>query len=605
MNSPTRAHTFRLISPDTAQARGRLEVLFEVTIGDEGIATAGGFRIYPPITTPPHFWSMVRWSLGLATVQTAPEDADLECSLHRHDRGIYHETKAELVHVVNRGRELRPGETVRILLSDCRAQALAMEQSPFHIEFDSRGEGDSRYVSTASRPDACPQPMRDKMQRLRATPPAMVRVTGAQAERIVVVLPSRVAVGQGFWLALRAEDRYGNVAELPAGSIHLRPSAPGLSLPRAIPWDGGPLCTRFEAFGRVEAPGCYWIDVVQSPGGLQGTSGVVGTQLRTAVQFGDIHGHTYASDGLGTQEQYFAYARDVAFSELTVLTDHSLFDDKIIELTERFNEDDRFATLFGREWGDHRGHRNVYAATAADVAAIDGPNVLELAAGRDVLVIPHHTNASTKNYWRNCDLSYHDEQTQRLIEVSQNRGSFEVEQVGGPVVDGGYGSSVQAALARGMRLGFVGGSDTHRGTPSGPSHPLDPYYNTWNSISGLTGVLTDTLSRDAVFSAMKLRRTYCTTGPRIVAEYLVNGEPMGSVLPAAERVSIEGFIGGCAPITGLEIIRNGEPVFSLQPDARVVRFSYEDPAPQPAYYYVRAWQSDGHYVYLSPVWVGL
>lgn len=602
MNAENSKHSLHLVSPHIARARERCELVFEAQIGAEGIATSGGLRLYPPITTPPHYWSMVRWALGLATVEQVPDGAELECWIERHDRGIYHETKAELIHVANRGRQLVAGETFRIVLSDCRAQAIAMTAAPFHVEFDSAGAGDSYYVSTIQPREEMYGAPREKMARLRATPPATIEIIGAEPCRIALVAPSKPGADGSFWLAMRAEDKYGNVAQLPAGELRLSPSSPGPAIPEVLPWEGGELCQRLEGFGKVGEPGSYWIDV-EGPGGVRGTSNVITTEIATAVQFGDIHGHTSASDGLGTQEEYFQYARDIAFAELTSLTDHALFDDAIIELSERFNEPGRFVTLFGREWGDHRGHRNVYGVCADDVAAVDGRDVIELARGRDLLIIPHHTNAATKNYWGVCEFSYHDDELQRLIEVSQNRGSFEVEEIGGPVVDGNYGSSVQSALARGMKLGFVGGSDTHRGTPSGPSHPLDPYYNSWNRISGLSGILTDELTREAIFDAMKRRRTYCSTGPRIVAEYFLNGHPMGSILPATDRVSITGFIGGTAPIIGLDIVKNNETIYHIEPRERIVRFDCVDDEPGSSYYYVRAWQSDGHYIYLSPVWV--
>lgn len=597
-------HGIRLVSPQSVPARGRVEVVFEVTIGSGGIAAGGGLRLYPPITTPPHVWSMVRWDLGLATLEGIPDGAELECWIERHDRGMYHETQAELVHVANHDRPLAEDETFRVVLSDCRAQAFAMKASPFYAEFDSKGEGDACYVSTVLPPSEDPVGGRDKTARLKATKPATISVTGAKPHRIALMLPSKPADDGTFWLGVRAEDKYGNVASLPAGHIGLRPSAPGLRMPQTLQHAGGELCRRIEQFGSVQEPGGYWIDVVECPEGITGTSNVITTEIATPVHFGDIHGHTYASDGLGTQEEYFLYARDVAFAELTCLTDHAQFNDTIVELSERFNEPGRFVTLFGREWGDHRGHRNVYGISAEDVAAVNGPNVLELGQGRDVLIVPHHTNAATKNYWPHCDLSYHDEELQRLIEVSQNRGSFEVEDIGGPVVDGGYGASVQSALARGMKLGFVGGSDTHRGTPSGPSHPLDPYYNTWNGISGLSGIPSERLTREDVFDAMKWRRTYCTTGPRIVAEYSVNGHPMGTILPSADRAVISGLIAGTDALVAVEIIKNNEVAYRIEPGERIARFEFMDDAPGNSYYYIRAWQTDGHYVYLSPVWIG-
>ena len=54
----------RLLFPAQLTAGEAGDFALEITVGSEPIQPGGGFLIYPPITTSPHMWSMVRWQLG-------------------------------------------------------------------------------------------------------------------------------------------------------------------------------------------------------------------------------------------------------------------------------------------------------------------------------------------------------------------------------------------------------------------------------------------------------------------------------------------------------------------------------------------------------------
>ncbi|MGH9337934.1 MAG: DUF3604 domain-containing protein, partial [Vicinamibacteria bacterium] len=89
------------------------------------------------------------------------------------------------------------------------------------------------------------------------------------------------------------------------------------------------------------------------------------------ILWGDLHGHSQLSDGTGTPEDFFLYARDVAALDVVALTDHDhwgmVFLDanpglwKTIEETaRRFDEPGRFVALLGYEWTSWiHGHRHV------------------------------------------------------------------------------------------------------------------------------------------------------------------------------------------------------------------------------------------------------
>ena len=66
------------------------------------------------------------------------------------------------------------------------------------------------------------------------------------------------------------------------------------------------------------------------------------------------------------------------------------------------------------------------------------------------------------------------------------------------------------------------------------------------------------LTRDALFDAMRARRTYATTGERIILQTSVNGTDMGSRGRYSANRSVVGKVIATAPIAEIAIVKNGE-----------------------------------------------
>ena len=141
-------------------------------------------------------------------------------------------------------------------------------------------------------------------------------------------------------------------------------------------------------------------------------------------------------------------------------------------------------TLPAWESSNVYGHANLYLRTPD----VDGepwywdPDVCpsEVVWDPDVIAVPHHTNAgqsfvkgthrdllSKGIYWTQYDWVQTNPRM-RLVEIVQSRGNFEADSVDPDwdIRQGGRGSSVQDALSRGWRLGFIAGSDNHQGHPT-------------------------------------------------------------------------------------------------------------------------------------------
>jgi hypothetical protein len=113
-----------------------------------------------------------------------------------------------------------------------------------------------------------------------------------------------------------------------------------------------------------------------------------------------------------------------------------------------------------------------------------------------------------------------------------------------------YAASVNApvyardAWSQGRRYGVVASSDDHMAQPGKP-------------VKGLAAVLAPENTREALFASLKARRTYGTTGERILLDLRINGREMGQeVFVKGKRpVSIDIEVHGTDGIGFVEVAR--------------------------------------------------
>ena len=133
--------------------------------------------------------------------------------------------------------------------------------------------------------------------------------------------------------------------------------------------------------------------------------------------------------------------------------------------------------------------------------------------------------------------------------------------------------------------------------------------------TGLTAVFAGELTREAIFDALASRRTYATTGQRILLEFELAGSPMGSVVQAEGKVKGEVTVAAPGEIQFAE-------VWGLGPDSGdwAVVIRWDDPGRflqeefevsidgGTAVYYLRVGLKDQHgnrdaRAWSSPIWI--
>jgi len=474
-----------------------------------------------------------------------------------------------------------------------------------------------------------------------------LEAVGGKAVALDLVLSSFDRDGGGR-LLVRAVDRKGELDPTFAGEVELMP-APGLDAPYRVefhPQDKGVVSVAC----RVSDAGVY--RVAAAGRGVAGESNPVACGEDRRLFWGDIHVHTALDDGCLEPGRFYEEARDSLGLDFAAITTHDTMDifepsgrqeewELVRELQERYNEPGRFVTFLGYEWSEHKwGHRGVFFApdepdpqlySFADPES-DTPDKLEaILREHEAIVIPHHTAwrrifMALLNWLKFLRMKVPEAYTwwgpeneqQRLVEAYSMHGSSESYDGPYPITHGnprgwfprflrddrskpGHGNYVQEALASGLRLGIIAGSDRHDYAVDERIHPIDIYPR------GLTAVWAQELSPEALWRSLWNRSVYGTTGARIVLELFADGLPMGSEYVCSGLPRLHGSILGTAPLRTAELLRYDErgykAVWTASGAAEAAFDLVDDGLEGEGFYYLRVEQEDGHCAWSSPIWI--
>lgn len=347
--------------------------------------------------------------------------------------------------------------------------------------------------------------------------------------------------------------------------------------------------------------------------------------------WGDLHSHShYSWDGTGTGDDHFRYARDVAGLDVYGNADHgesisAAEWEEIIALNARYLDEGRFMTLVGYEnsFGYPYQHHNVFYRGAWGPLIHSRqrslPEFWAQATPGEVLTIPHHTAGFGRpGGGPRIDWSIRDDRFRKAVEIYSSHGLSESHAPDHPLsldtVDFTFQgpadppSYVQDGWLTGQKLGVIASSDNHWSQPG-------------KAGFGTVVIFAPALTREAIFDAIAARRTYGTTGSRILLEFAVTGTPMGGELrlPPAGAAEVTAGVVGTGALRAIEVLRGDLERQEWQvvyrewfPGAgapRETAVTWRDEAP-PArgLYYVRLRQRDlvnGRVAmaWSSPVWV--
>jgi hypothetical protein len=570
-----------------AGGRARLTLVYEA--GPLGIAEGGVLFLQ---SSPFWHWDTPQVDRPDAAGYTRVETDAAGVTLEPESRG------QNLMGIRIGGRALEAGERVRIIFGagDSLAQVdrYAEGESRFWVGVDGDGDG---------------------VRSLVVDSPAL-RVVAGEAAQLVLTLPTTVRPGEAVRLTAALLDRHGNAGVRFDGEVTLGEGASALALPERIAFEPEHAGRR-SVEGTAPGEGIHRIEG-SATGGLRARSNPLLVQPDgERVRWGDLHGHSNLSDGSATPEDFLTYARDVAALDVVALTDHDHWGMRFIDAapelwqrirkaTQQTHAPGRFVAILGYEWTSWlHGHRHVlYFSDEGELLSSMDPRyetpaqLWSALQGKPALTFAHHSAGGP--IATNWDFPP-DPTLEPVTEVVSVHGSSEAPDSPRVIYSPVPGNFVRDALQRGFRFGLIGGGDSHDG------HPGLAHLEQGAGSGGLAAILTEELTREGVLAALRARRVYATNGPRIWLSVTLDGQPMGSVLPAAaegapDSQKLEFAVVTEEPIERVEMIRNAD-VASLPVDPEQSEWSGRLSVPRlqaGEFLYLRVVQVDSGAAWSSP-----
>ncbi len=344
----------------------------------------------------------------------------------------------------------------------------------------------------------------------------MISIVPGRPERYVAVLPTRRRMGQEFALKTKGEDKWGNPSNLCDDTLTIESDGEIDGLPESVTFRPDDLKLEIKGL-TISSPGRVTVRLKNADGHVVAETNPLVIEDTALIHYwGDMHGQSEETIGTGSADQYFTFARELAFVDACAhqgndfqITD--TFWSELNRLTAKHDRPGEYVALPGYEWSGNTslgGDRNVYFPTddrtirRSSHALIEGGDT----DGTDALTCAALFDALAKNEeWdvvmyahcggRYADISVaHDGRFEKSVEVHSSWGSFEW--------------ILHDAFKLGYRVGVVANSDGHKGRP-GASYPGAGKFG---AIGGLTCFLMDRLDRETLLDCQRKRRHYGTTG---------------------------------------------------------------------------------------------
>ncbi|MHC4872695.1 MAG: DUF3604 domain-containing protein [Planctomycetota bacterium] len=257
------------------------------------------------------------------------------------------------------------------------------------------------------------------------------------------------------------------------------------------------------------------------------------------IYWGELHGHSSLSDG-GRRgpDDFFSYAKEVTHLDFASLADHSFglavgdHWQQLLSSIEKYNKDNEFAALPGYEIMPVPpfGHRNIYFPdTDCKLVMADfQPGCGGSFQGEDIAAYkklwnPAYAKAATLEKFfsllEDTDFIWTAHHCGEIAEIEKERLLLYEACSEWGISEESFrqncSKTISSLFAENISPAFTGGSDDHRAKAGfkGSSHSdlaPTPY------SSGLTAVFSPELDRYNIYTALKNKHCYATTGARIL-----------------------------------------------------------------------------------------
>jgi hypothetical protein len=441
-----------------------------------------------------------------------------------------------------------------------------------------------------------------------------IRITSdASADMLRILGPSIVEPGEPFHLNLIAFDLHRNVCEQYRGIVQLMAPDTVSGLPDCVEFEPGHKGALQLADVQICQVGIYRLKAWE--GNFQAVSNPIFCQEAPdrRLLWGDFHSHAWGDTSMALMDEpsfklapdaRHRQARDVGrldFAAPGPMSPPDQADEP--ELWEAFqqaytkhDEPGKYVPFLASEVHTRSGgDRNVVYREMEDgylPTFSSKETLLETYGDREDVILESHVGGGPPNWEK-----FHPK-VEPLLEVASGHGAFEW--------------LLQKALRYGYRPAVIGSGDIHLPTLGAPMAP-HCFRGRFNKVlnirdtgfgSGpLAGVWATYNERNAIWQAVAARRTFATTGARIILKVSIDDDPAGSEMQLSGPARVRVVAHACSAVQRVDLIRNDRRIKSWRPNTLDVDLIYVDEHPlKENAYYVRLRQDDGEFAWSTPIW---
>lgn len=317
------------------------------------------------------------------------------------------------------------------------------------------------------------------------------------------------------------------------------------------------------------------------------------------VYYGSLHNHTGYSDGQGTPDQAYQYARNNGQLDFFGLADHgemlsSTEWNTIKSAANSANQDGVYTTFYGFEWSSFWSYGHVAIINTDDYCGFPAVgsfnSLLTWINSRNGIAFFNHPG------WDNLAYTefdhFNDTPSSKFVgmELWNDHDGFSTYYYNdGFYSNDGNKSYYDEALIRGWNIGASGSDDNHSAT--------------WGTATQMRmAVLAPTNTRSEIMNALIARRFYSTLDKNLGLSFKINGAEMGSSVPAGNYDAVISATDSDNEFfTQIQLFKNGTSINNWYIFDAAPVYSYNLTSVNGDYYYVKVTQSDGNEAISSPV----
>ena len=608
------------VSPKKVKAGTFQKLLFTFDPDTVKIEPGGGIRIELPVAyleTEKYYWDTPQNNLPHGpgfVVANSNNHSDLSVNIYGHKNRIIQATLTGNSEKINQKIFLKYSGMVQSIVwpLSIRAQWRKTQKADWH--------------------DISPYPS--------------LEIEPREAYKLVIINPADVTLNKIFNMKVILLDRFGNQAINYRGKVTFNSTDPQANFPDNYTFtaqDSG-----IHIFKNIKYNTYGFQKITATDGKLNGRSNYSEVTIKEPEYkryFGDTHFHTgigmnnkgFTKRGAGgdhrghftTEDWAYHYARDVINLDFASASEHDakIFKGKLWEKSQKITDSyyipGEFTTFFAYEWtaSPRIGHNVIiykdrkgkvlnhfeYPTKTALWKAFDEQDVPVIMIPHPMWTQPDHKMWNkVNNKYRTIGEIYSLWCTRFLLQPAVDAQRFELG-INDPW-------SFQYAWAKRHKIGVIGSSDNHTAHPGLNNYSTDMVHS-----SGLAVVLASKNNRENIWDALQNRRTYATTGTRILVRFSSNGHPMGSEYITSSAPNFNGKVAGSNQLKTVELVKFSDNkykvIYKVTPESDTAKFNYTDNNfSEDSMYYLRVkqvneiWKSPWSYgtaemAWSSPIWI--